>query len=84
MAQLKEMIKDMPPVVLPSKLPVHPYQPYVDLMLHDLPRTVEPNYEMKILKERPNNQCKEITENCPKCGKDWLDHEFGVPAPYCP
>lgn len=21
---------------------------------------------------------------CQKCGSDWLDHEFGVPAPYCP
>lgn len=22
--------------------------------------------------------------NCPSCGEPWLDHEFGVPAPYCP
>lgn len=22
--------------------------------------------------------------NCPSCGESWLDHEFGVPAPYCP
>ena len=21
---------------------------------------------------------------CPKCSKPWEDHEFGVPAPYCP
>lgn len=36
-------------------------------------------------------QCLEIVKNhkrstdvCPKCGHDWLDHEFAVPAPYCP
>jgi hypothetical protein len=23
-------------------------------------------------------------DNCPKCHKPWLDHEFGVPAPFCP
>lgn len=23
-------------------------------------------------------------ENCPRCNKPWADHEFGVPAPYCP
>lgn len=22
--------------------------------------------------------------NCTICGKPWLDHEFGVPAPECP
>lgn len=22
--------------------------------------------------------------NCPRCGKDWAEHEFGVPQPYCP
>lgn len=21
---------------------------------------------------------------CPKCGHDWEEHDFGVPAPYCP
>lgn len=26
----------------------------------------------------------DTSENCPKCGKPWLDHEFAVPAPYCP
>lgn len=23
-------------------------------------------------------------ETCPACHKGWLDHEFAVPAPYCP
>lgn len=23
-------------------------------------------------------------EYCPQCHKLWLDHEFAVPAPYCP
>lgn len=23
-------------------------------------------------------------DNCGKCGKPWDDHEFAVPAPYCP
>lgn len=21
---------------------------------------------------------------CPRCGKPWADHDFAVPAPYCP
>lgn len=21
---------------------------------------------------------------CPKCGKPWRDHDFGVPEPECP
>lgn len=27
---------------------------------------------------------KQLTDVCPKCGHDWLDHDFGVPMPYCP
>lgn len=23
-------------------------------------------------------------DNCPTCGNSWADHEFAVPAPYCP
>lgn len=23
-------------------------------------------------------------DTCGKCGQPWSEHEFGVPAPYCP
>lgn len=25
-----------------------------------------------------------LKNNCPRCGEPWMEHEFGVPAPYCP
>ncbi len=34
------------------------------------------------IKDVENNHTDKST--CPKCGKDWLSHEFGVPAPFCP
>lgn len=27
---------------------------------------------------------KPLKDFCPKCSEKWDDHEFGVPAPYCP
>lgn len=24
------------------------------------------------------------SNTCPACGKPWLEHDFGVPRPYCP
>lgn len=29
------------------------------------------------------NEIKPNDDNCQKCGKPWLEHEFAVPAPYC-
>jgi hypothetical protein len=26
----------------------------------------------------------EVTDNCPQCGALWVDHDFGVPQPFCP
>lgn len=26
----------------------------------------------------------DLRNTCPTCGEPWMDHEFGVPAPYCP
>lgn len=38
-----------------------------------------------IIKFKVEHYNKSDTKNtCPKCGELWDDHEFGVPAPYCP
>lgn len=36
---------------------------------------------LDIIKGHPARQQKDV---CSKCGKPWDDHEFGVPAPFCP
>jgi len=99
-AKLKEMLKDLPPFEIPSKLSIHPYQPYFNI-IYNTQNGVEPTRDVnvKFLKERPSEgefkfdwdalreKYKHVAidpDICPKCGKDWLNHEFGVPAPYCP
>ena len=112
LAQLKEMIKDIPPIELGPKsaYPYHPHAvPHADI-IYNSPRGVVPDRELivNVLKQRkPTNNSelrydwdalreKSMKSNtgvllngntpdiCGKCGKPWLDHEFAVPAPYCP
>lgn len=49
----------------------------------ELPGTTDPNKVLKAL-QGAATQAPGASDTCPKCGHPWEDHEFAVPAPYCP
>lgn len=43
-----------------------------------------PSVDVRDMPPIRNNKPDACQENCPTCGYPWMEHEFGVPAPFCP
>ena len=59
------------------------YQYFVDNKINHHVVTAGPNASADCL-SIVQRHTRVYDDFCPKCGQLWVDHEFGVPAPFCP